>query len=55
VCFVHLASIETEDGSNPLSDVMAFARFQEGLGERCGEAPVATGLREIGSFRLLGE
>ncbi len=55
VSFVHLASIETEDGSNPLSGLTAFARFQEGVRERCDEAPVATELREIGSFRLLGE
>ena len=27
VSFVHLSSIDTEDGRNPLSDVEAFARF----------------------------
>jgi len=55
VSFVHLASIETEDGQSPLSDVQAFKQFQENIGERCDEAPVATELREIGSFRLFGD
>jgi hypothetical protein len=53
VTFVHLASHETEDGSNPLSQVEAFARFQENIGERCDEAPVLTELHEVGSFRFL--
>jgi hypothetical protein len=52
VSFVHLASVETEDGHSPLSEVPAFKRFQENIGNRCDEAPVATELREIGSFRL---
>jgi len=51
VSFVHLSSIETEDGRNPLSEVEAFARFQEGIGDRCEEAPVVAQLREIGSFQ----
>jgi hypothetical protein len=48
VSFVHLAA--TEDGHNPLPDVKAFKRFQEGIADRCDEAPVVTELREIGSF-----
>ncbi len=55
VSFVHLASTETEDGHNPLSEVRAFARFQEGIRDRCDAAPVATELREIGSYRLFGD
>jgi hypothetical protein len=51
VSFVHLSSIETEDGRNPLSEVEAFARFQEGIGDRCEEAPAVAQLREIGSFQ----
>jgi hypothetical protein len=51
VSFVHLSSIETEDGRNPLSDVEAFARFQDGIGDRCEEAPAVAQLREIGSFQ----
>ena len=52
VTFVHVSSTETDDGSNPLSQVKAFARFQENIAERCDEAPVVTELHEIGSFRL---
>ena len=52
VSFVHLASVETADGRNPLADTEAFARFQEGIRDRCEEPPVVTELREVGSFRL---
>lgn len=52
VTFVHLASIETEDGQSPLPEVKAFRQFQENIGDRCDEAPVATELHEIGSFHL---
>jgi hypothetical protein len=54
VSFVHLASVETENGNNPLSQVKAFQKFQENIGERCEEAPVVSELSEIGSFRLFG-
>ena len=49
VGFVHLA--ETEDGHNPLADVEAFARFQDGIGDRCVQGPAVVQLREIGSFQ----
>jgi hypothetical protein len=52
VSFVHLASTETEDGSNPLASVQAFKEFQKGVGDRCAEAPVVTELVEIGSYRF---
>ena len=52
--FVHLAITETDDGSNPLSGIQAFERFQEGIAERCDEPPVATEVHEVGSFRLFG-
>ena len=55
VSFVHLSTTETEDGRNPLTEVEAFARFQEGIGERCDEPPVVTELHAIGSYGFLGE
>jgi hypothetical protein len=55
VSFVHIASIDAEDGENPLSQVEAFKEFQKGVGERCDEAPVSSPLREIGSFRFFGD
>jgi hypothetical protein len=55
VSFVHVSSTETADGRNPLTEIEAFARFQEAIGERCDEPPVVTELTEIGSYRLLGD
>jgi hypothetical protein len=51
VSFVHLA-VHADD--NPLPRIDAFQRFQEGIRERCDEAPVVTELETIGSYRLLG-
>ncbi len=51
VSFVHLVTETDEDGSG-LLELEAFRKFQEGIGDRCDEAPVATALREIGTFRL---
>jgi hypothetical protein len=53
VSFVHVA--QTEEGVNPLGDVEAFARFQDGIRERCDVAPVVTVLHEVGSYRAGGE
>jgi hypothetical protein len=53
VTFVHL--VETREGQSPLRDVEAFARFQKDIAARCDEPPVATELREIGSFRFFGD
>ena len=50
---VHLA--ETEEGHNPLADVEAFARFQEGIRERCAQPPTVTVLDEVGSYRFHGD
>lgn len=54
VSFVHIASIETEDGQNPLSHISAFKTFQEGIKERCEEQPVEVKMNEIGSYRFFG-
>ena len=55
VSFVHLASIETDDGHNPLREVDAFKRSQANAGERQDEPAVTTELREIGSYRLFDQ
>ena len=55
VSFVHLSSTETEDGHNPLSETKAFKEFLKDIGDRCDEAPVATEVREVGSFRAFGD
>jgi hypothetical protein len=49
VSFVHLAVHGT---ANPLRQVEAFLRFQEGISDRCDEPPVVVELEEIGSYRF---
>jgi hypothetical protein len=48
--FLHLATIDTADGSNPLVTLESFKRFQQGLPERCLEAPVATDLVAVDGY-----
>jgi hypothetical protein len=55
VSLMHLASVETDDGTNPLAQVAAFARFQEQVGDRCEGRPVVSDLQAIGSYRMLGD
>jgi hypothetical protein len=50
--FVHIASIESEDGKNPLSDSKAFAEFQKEIKDRCEIPPMAIELHEIGSYNF---
>jgi hypothetical protein len=52
VSFVHLASVETADGSNPLVALAAFKEFTAQIKDRCEEPPVTTTLHEVGSYRL---
>jgi hypothetical protein len=52
--FVHLVSLESEGGNNPLAESPAFRAFQAEIGERCEEPPVAVELSEIGSYRFFG-
>ena len=54
VSFVHIASVETADGSNPLTQTDAFKAFQAGLKDRCEEPPHAVTLEEVGAYRLFG-
>ncbi len=54
VTFIHIASIETEGGKNPLAETPAFQAFQAEIRDRCEEPPVAVDLHEIGSYRLFG-
>ena len=53
VSFVHIASHESPDESNPLPGLAAFRRFTEDIAARCDEPPVVSVASEIGSFRLL--
>ena len=50
VSFVHIASIDTPDGSNPLRAISAFAEFGRDIAERCDEPPVAEDSQLVGSY-----
>jgi len=52
VSFMHLVSVETETGANPLDQSPAFQAFQAGLSERFAEQPTFTTLEEVGSYRV---
>jgi hypothetical protein len=52
VSFIHVASIETADGSNPLRTIVAFAEFTREIAERCDEQPVAEDVHLVGSYGL---
>lgn len=54
VSFVHIASIETTDGSNPLGELAAFKAFIAEIKARCDEPPVAVELDEVGSYQFFG-
>lgn len=55
VTFVHVAFIETDDGSNPLGETAAFKEFQSELGKRCDEPPAAQDATIVGSYRFFAE
>ena len=50
VTFVHVAAVETADGSNPLVDAIAFKEFQRELGERLVESPLVMAATVVGSY-----
>ena len=52
VSFVHVASIETDDGTNPLTATPAFSEFLRGIDDRCEEGPVASDAKLVGSYRF---
>lgn len=50
--FVHLAVIESNDGTNPLTDTSAFKTFARDIKDRCDEPPLAKSADIVGSYRL---
>ena len=52
VSFVHIASIETEDGSNPLGALDAFKAFTADIKDRCDEPPQPLNVTAVGSYRV---
>jgi hypothetical protein len=52
VSFVHVASIETGDGANPLLATTAFSEFLREIADRCEEGPMASDATVVGSYRF---
>src|ERR1700682_3673361 len=50
--FVHVASIETDDGTNPLGTTPAFSEFLQGINDRCEDGPLASDSTVVGSARV---
>jgi hypothetical protein len=50
VSFMHLA---VHGAENPLQQIEAFQRFQQGIRERCDEPPAVTELEAIGTYRFM--
>ena len=50
--FFHVASVETENGVNPLTVTEAFKKFSANIADRCDEPPVTTELETIGSYNF---
>ena len=53
VSFVHIVSIEAEDGENPLGKLSNFKAFVSEIKERCDEPPEAVELHDVGTYRFL--
>ena len=53
VSFVHVATIDTADGKNPLLAITAFQRFGEAIRDRCVEPPISMQAEVVGEYRLL--
>jgi hypothetical protein len=53
--FVNLVATESEAGLSPLGQLESYQRIQQGKFDRFEEAPQATELHEIGSFRVFAD
>ena len=50
VSFIHVASVDTDDGSTPLIAMPAFGAFLQGVGERCSVLPVSAEATLVGAY-----
>ncbi len=52
VSFMHLVSVETEDGENPLLAFEEFKAFTAEISERCEEPPSISSLTTLGAYKM---
>lgn len=50
VSFVHVASVATPDGQNPLTALPAFKAFVANIADRCDERPANLAATAIGTY-----
>jgi len=50
VSFLHVASVWTPDGTNPLGKLASFKAFTAGIDDRCDEKPKSSATTAIGSY-----
>lgn len=48
--FVHVATISTADGTNPLTELPAFRAFTAGIADRCEELPTSSPATAVGAY-----
>lgn len=52
VTFIHVATIDSADGKNPLLALTAFKQFSEAIKDRCSEPPFSMQAELVGEYRL---
>ena len=50
VSFLHVATVATADGRNPLTALRAFQAFTASIGDRCEERPVSSPATTLGAY-----
>jgi hypothetical protein len=50
VSFLHVATTETADGSNPLLEIKAFGEFTKDIAARCEEPPLPQDATIVGAY-----
>ena len=53
VSFVHVAAVETDDGTNPLTEMPAFVEFLRDIGDRIEVGPISSEATVVGSYRFV--
>ncbi len=54
VSFVHVATVATTDGQNPLTALASFKAFTANIADRCTEKPVSSTTTAIGAYQADG-
>lgn len=55
VSFMHIATIDTADGKNPLLALSAFAEFSASIDDRCEEKPKSGSWTRVGGYRFFAD